>query len=89
MDREDVIRWAREAGLGWVDADVQLERFAKLIAVHTLSNIDPSKLISHQEGFEAGRLAEREACAQVCEAMNTYMDDGEECAKAIRARGNK
>lgn len=30
---------------------------------------------------------EREACAKVCEAMNWYMDDGEECAAAIRARG--
>jgi phosphoserine phosphatase len=32
--------------------------------------------------------AEREACAKVCEAMNKYMDDGEECATAIRARGD-
>jgi len=31
---------------------------------------------------------EREACAKVCEAMTWYMDDGEECAIAIRARGN-
>jgi hypothetical protein len=31
---------------------------------------------------------EREACAKVCEAMNWYMDDGEECATAIRARGS-
>jgi len=31
--------------------------------------------------------AEREACAKLCEAMNKYMDDGEECATAIRARG--
>jgi hypothetical protein len=30
---------------------------------------------------------EREACAKVCESMNKYMDDGEECAAAIRARG--
>jgi hypothetical protein len=30
---------------------------------------------------------EREACAKLCEAMNKYMDDGEECAAAIRARG--
>jgi hypothetical protein len=30
---------------------------------------------------------EREACAKVCESMNKYMDDGEECATAIRARG--
>jgi hypothetical protein len=34
------------------------------------------------------RADEREACAEVCEAMNKYMDDGEECAAAIRARGN-
>jgi len=30
---------------------------------------------------------EREACAKLCESMNKYMDDGEECARAIRARG--
>jgi hypothetical protein len=34
------------------------------------------------------RADEREACAKVCEAMNKYMDDGEECAAAIRARSN-
>jgi hypothetical protein len=39
--------------------------------------------------FEAlARADEREACAKTCEAMNKYMDDGEECAAAIRARGN-
>jgi len=77
--------------------------FAESVAAHTLMNIDPSKFMSYQEAFEAGRLAERdkwmerahtmilgerEACANVCEAMNHYMDDGEECAAAIRARGN-
>jgi hypothetical protein len=40
------------------------------------------------EGWCAGVKAERKACAKVCEAMNKYMDDGEECAAAIRARGN-
>jgi hypothetical protein len=30
---------------------------------------------------------EREACAKLCESMNKYMDDSEECARAIRARG--
>jgi hypothetical protein len=34
--------------------------FAKLVAAHTLMNIDPSKFMSHQEGIEAGRLAERQ-----------------------------
>jgi hypothetical protein len=37
--------------------------------------------------FHMAQAAEREACAKVCEAMNKYMDDGEECATAIRARG--
>ena len=37
--------------------------------------------------YESGALAEREACAKLCEAMNKYMDDGEECAATIRARG--
>jgi hypothetical protein len=36
--------------------------FAKMVAAHTLMNIDPSSFMSHQEGVEAGRLAEREAC---------------------------
>jgi hypothetical protein len=31
--------------------------------------------------------AEREECAKVCEAKTWYMDDGGECAAAIRARG--
>ena len=50
-------------------------------------------------GFEAGAVAEREACAKVCEqpideiqitddcSEVRYMD-GKECADAIRARGN-
>ena len=49
-------------------------------------------------GFEAGAVAEREACAKVCEQIVDeiqitddfsevrYMD-GKECADAIRARG--
>jgi len=88
MTREEIIQMAQKAGFVWLgEYHSNLEDFAKLVAEHTLSNIDPSKFISFQEGVEAGRLAEREACAKVCEAMNWYMDDGEECAKAIRERG--
>jgi len=73
--------------------------FAKLVAQHTLSNIDPSKFMSYQEVFEAGCLAEREACAKLCfEMWDKWMDadpserhnlprDAEDCAHAIRARG--
>jgi hypothetical protein len=95
MTRNEIMKIAHKAGLH-IATDVNwmpiigleyAEKFANQIAEHTLFNIDPSKLMSYQEGMEAGRLAEREACAKVCEAMNWYMDDGEECAAAIRARG--
>jgi len=39
--------------------------------------------------WHAAVKVEREACAKVCDVMTWYMDDGEECAKAIRARGDK
>ena len=74
MDREDIIRMAREAGLG--DTNVRgafiffqpgtngLERFATLVAA-----------------------AEREACASICFQEGPSID-GELIAEAIRARGN-
>jgi len=84
MNRDDILRMAREAGLTsasskpWGEADVTryfeakdaLERFAALVAA-----------------------AEREACAKVCENICEYdaMCDGyyaETYAAAIRARGN-
>jgi hypothetical protein len=101
MNRDDIIRMAREAGIEhlehveemrspmsdgvWLE---DLEHFAALVAAHTLANIDPSKFMSYQEAFEAGRLAEREACAKVCEGlpMQQEVDVRDECAAAIRAR---
>ena len=54
------IELAQEKDLLW------LERFANLVAKHTLANIDLSSFMSWQEGYEAGAFAEREACAEVC-----------------------
>ena len=81
MNREDIIRMAREAG----DADRidpftkdgdwviltpdELERFAALVAKHTLANIDPSSFMSWQEGYEAGKQTEREACADIADRL--------------------
>ena len=82
MDREQIIRMAREAGCKpfrspehWDDVQVfatpdVLERFAALVAAH-----------------------EREACAKVCEDIDTEYE-GEDvlatwCAAAIRARSEK
>ena len=81
MDRETMIKLAREAGfelssLGMTYTSGSLpellERFAKLIAEHSAS-------------------VEREACAKVCDDIDTEYE-GEDvlatwCAAAIRVRG--
>jgi len=80
MDREAVIRMAREAGFDPHDMSddftcnlMDIERFAALVAEH-----------------------EREACAKVCELLEAEDDSfyaefsrAKDCAAAIRARGNK
>ena len=61
--------------------------FAESVAAHTMLNIDPSSFMSYQEGFEAGRLAEREACAEICENAGELMNSTfKGAANAIRAR---
>ena len=75
MDREDIIRMAREAGLDpdlWNYTDA-FECFAALVAAH-----------------------EREACAKVCDnritneaGMQREDYENQQCAKAIRARGEQ
>ena len=86
MNKEDIIRMAREAtkeapredwnSTAWVFGDETLERFAALVA-----------------------SAEREACAKVCDSRVTayqyatdvwaqeHIDEARHLAKAIRARG--
>ena len=65
-----------------------LERFAALV----IANHPPQSSMAWQEGNEAGRLAEREACAKVCESLAGQQwvtrEAALECSDAIRARGN-
>ena len=105
MTREEIIQMAKQAGFveyelddGTTDAcDKRYEAFARLVAKHTLLNTDPSSFMSYQEGVEVGRLAEREACAKVCDAMEEKAEGTEcckwptpiDCAHAIRARGQE
>lgn len=64
MDRDDIIRLARRAGAvfpsdgSWhkFEDDGSLERFAALV----IANNPPQSWMSYQEGYEAGKLAERE-----------------------------
>jgi len=93
MDREEIIRMAREAGFEVYETDVwitdgwwleELERFAALVAA-------------------AARAEENEACARLCDQMfhdwcnqefededEAYRNrpDAEDCKKAMRERGN-
>jgi len=91
------IEMAREAGLEGMTGHPALQRLVALVRADALANIDPSKMMSYQEGFEAGRFAEREACAKVIDAAkadevdwdsNDWNQAVEFCATRIRARGN-
>ena len=88
MNREDLAKLYEKAN-GWSPAPFQitmeeLERFAALV----LANNPPQSSVSWQEGCEFGRMAEREACAQLCDHLWESKAAGAyECATAIRARG--
>jgi hypothetical protein len=88
MNRDDIEHmWKRATNNPNHDSnwhDPAVIKFAEMIATHTLLNTDPSSFMSWQEGFEAGRLAEREACAKVCE--DAPEPDGRDLAERIRAR---
>lgn len=64
MDRDTIIRLARRAGAvfpsdgSWhkFEEEGSLERFAALV----IANNPPQSWMSYQEGYEAGKLAERE-----------------------------
>jgi hypothetical protein len=90
----DTIDMAREAGFNLnfriTGSNEALDRLVEYVRADTLANIDPSKFMSYQEAFEAGRLAEREACAKVCDTTPPYpFRPSIEAAHAIRARGAK
>ena len=74
MTKEEIIEmaklslWGGNVVEGWTfNSYEQLESFAKLVEKHTLLNTDPNSFMSYQEGVEVGRLAEREACAKLCD----------------------
>ena len=109
MNRDDIIEMAKEAGWKRVGPNPEtgldlfpvligkIERFAALVA-------DAARGDYHEgweEGYKAGVIAEREACAKICDetrytgyvpaedggARQYYDAAAEECAERIRARG--
>jgi hypothetical protein len=105
MDREDIIRMAREAGLDpdlWNYTDA-FERFAALVAAAEREkvarwHIGSGYTTGHGDTIEdllvelewQVRESEREACAKVVEDYCGAWDDkGYALAAAIRARGQQ
>ena len=97
MNREDIIRMAREAGLDpdlWNYTDA-FERFAALVASAERESLRESFRVVTAAEASAAILHEREACAKLCEEMRTYVgrnnavtqSSAQDCATAIRARG--
>ena len=93
MDREAVIRMAREAGIseshafGMFDS---LERFAALVAAAVMLKVLEVQCANEREDYKRGRDHEREACAKVCEDMDhNGVMIAADCAAAIRARGEQ
>ena len=97
MNREDIVRLAREAGAyeptnedDWAFELVDLERFAALVAAAERdANLQQIEII-----VEAAVAAEREACAKVCvDLVLAFAGRADltalQCAEAIRARGDK
>jgi hypothetical protein len=98
MNREDIIRMAREAGianswdLNWQDKII--EDFAKLVAEHErkiweqrCERLQSLMDIRETQPNKPCCLTEREACAKVCEEQYEYYGHDHVFAKAIRARG--
>lgn len=79
MTRDDIIRMAREAGMEQ-EGLMFYSPYDDEFDVH----------IDHLEAFtKLVAAAEREACAKVCEEAHWSLDDRNEYAAAIRARGQE
>jgi uncharacterized protein (UPF0305 family) len=91
MTQDEIIEMAKQAGMVVVNDKFSLlpflEAFAKLVAAKERERLTDAAMKAAEKAVDVAIALEREACAKLCEAMNKYMDDGEECASAIRARG--
>jgi hypothetical protein len=80
MTRADIIRMAREAGF-----DVELGMLGEESV-----EVDGIRINEKLERFAAlVAAAEREACAEICDAEASIEGIAQRCAANIRARGSK
>ena len=101
MNRDDIIRMAKESGVvseaydaGFMNLFTsKLIRFAALVASAERESLRESFRVVTAAEASAAILHEREACAKVCEettaswTQHLYNEGCIDCAKAIRARG--
>jgi hypothetical protein len=89
LNKEDIIRMAREAGLhiatdvSWMPI-IGLE-YAEKFAALVIANHPPQSYMTWQEGYEAGKHDERSACANLVDHI--LKEGGGTWGDAIRARG--
>ena len=81
----------------WPSADTLIQRITDMNEQMKTAWLEISQMLGEPtreeldvflRTWQRAMQAEREACAKVCEQMNHYMDDGDACAAAIRARSN-
>ena len=91
MNREDIIRMAREAGLHYsgrctlTGMESHIERFAALVASAEHKRVQQVYTDAATDSVKAAIAYEREACAKLCEQDDSMRWAG--AANAIRARG--
>ena len=64
MNREDIIRMAREAG--WDDHHAQFDTRFQTFAALVIANHPPQSFMTWQEGYEAGKQNERNRILAIC-----------------------
>ena len=85
MTRDDMNRWEAEID-SWRQ---RYEALLKMLADNQY--LAPPIKLADKQSYELGLLhgaaAEREACAKVCEEWGAWNNVAQDCAAAIRARG--
>ncbi len=98
MTKDEIIKLAREAGIDVSLYDMGAASCVFSEGCHGVARDEFQRFA--RACYEAGRTAEREKCAEVCEERSAYYDSGDDdrpdsrhaiaakaCAAAIRARG--
>jgi hypothetical protein len=92
MNREDIVRMAREADLvTWGFESLEWEPVANMEAIERFAALVASAAVretsaEYRLGWNDGQIAEREDIIKLADDLY-YWDDSDELIKAIRARG--